>query len=398
MAQGWRGRGAWVAVDLDAIQRNVAVLRRRAPGAALIAVVKADAYGHGAVAVAEAALAAGATRLAVYTCDEGVVLRRAAVSAPILVMGYLQPAEARTVVQHDLTPTVVSVQQALALSVAAQSAGRRVPVHLKVDTGMGRAGVAPSEVVALAERVAGLAALDLEGLFTHFATADEPDRTFLCQQFEVFRWVLDRLGDAGIAVRIRHAANSAATLTFPEAHLEAVRCGIALYGLRPSATCGDDAGLRPALSLRASVARVFELSLGESVGYGRTFVAQRPARIALLPVGYGDGLSRALSNRGQALVHGVRVPIVGRISMDQCTLDVTAVPPVAPGDEAVLLGRQGEEEITADKIAALLGTINYEIVTALGLRLPRLYYRAGCLVGWQRLGEDLPCWVRDGGT
>lgn len=391
MTEAWRGRSAWVVVDLDAIQHNVRLLRRRAPGQAFFAVVKADGYGHGAVAVARAALAAGAERLAVYTCDEGVLLRRAGLRAPILVMGYAQPSEARTFVEHDLTATVVSVQQALALSAAAQSAGRRVPVHLKLDTGMGRAGVEPSAVATLAQRIASLAPLDLEGLYTHLATADEADPTYVRQQLAAFRWALDELERAGLSVRLRHAANSAATLAWPEAHFDAVRCGIAMYGLQPSRACSDPA-LRPALSLRATIVRLFDLQPGQSAGYGRTFIAQRPTRLALVTIGYGDGLSRALSNRGQALVRGHPVPIVGRVSMDQCTLDVTDEPEVALGDEVVFIGRQGEAEITADAVAALLGTINYEVVTALAPRLPRLYQRAGQLVGWRRLYDSAPCW------
>lgn len=390
MTAEWRGRCAWVTVDLDAIRHNVQMLRRRAPGRTLFAVVKADGYGHGAVAVARAALGAGAERLAVYTCDEGVVLRRAGIRAPILVMGYLAPGEARTVVEASLTPTVVSVQQALALKAAAREAGQRVPVHLKVDTGMGRAGVKRDEVVRLAQCVTALEPLEIEGVYTHFATADEPDQTFLREQLRVFLGALDDLAQAGIGVRLRHAANSAATLAFDAAQLDAVRCGIAMYGLRPSSTCGGDAGLRPALALRALVVRLFALQPGESVGYGRTFVAERPTRVALVTVGYGDGLSRALSNRGVALVRGQRVPIVGRVSMDQCTLDVTALPEVAVGDEVVFIGRQGEGEITADEVADLLGTINYEVVTALSPRLPRLYYEGGRLVAWRRLYDGAP--------
>lgn len=391
MTEAWRGRSAWVAVDLDAIEHNVRLLRRRAAGRLFFAVVKADGYGHGAVAVARAALTAGAESLAVYTCDEGVLLRRAGVPAPILVMGYLQPSEARALVQHDLTATVVSMQQALALGAAAQEAGRRVPVHLKTDTGMGRAGVEPGMVAALAQRIAALAPLDLEGLYTHLATADDADQTYARQQVATFRWVLDELGRAGLGVRLRHAANSAATLALPEAHFDAVRCGIAIYGLQPSSACGD-AALRPALSLRASVVRLFVLQPSQSAGYGRTFVAQRPTHLALATVGYGDGLSRALSNRGQALVRGRHVPVVGRISMDQCALDVTDVPEVTLGDEAVFIGRQGEAEISADEVATLLGTINYEVVTALAPRLPRLYFRGGRLVGWRRLYDAAPCW------
>jgi len=388
MGQWFGGRPAWAEIDLEAIAANVAALQRHLSGPAqLMAVVKANAYGHGAEMVARTALESGATWLGVNTVDEGVQLRRAGLTAPILVLGHCPPQEAEKVVANHLTPTVTTLETALALAGASVERGLVTPVHLKVDTGMGRYGLLPEEVVAFARRVAALSSLRLEGLWTHFATADEADKTFAWQQFRVYQAVVQRLADEGLTIPLRHVANSAATIDLPETHLDLVRCGLSIYGLYPSRQTSRTVPLRPALALKAHLARVRTLPAGSSVGYGRTWVASQPGMIALVPLGYADGYRRALSNHGVALVHGQRVPVIGRVSMDQLTVDVSGVPDVRPDDEVVLMGRQGEAEITADEVADTLGTINYEVTTAIAARVPRVYWRGGEVVRVQTLLE-----------
>jgi len=384
--QWFGGRPAWVEIDLEAIAANVAALQRHlSERAQLMAVVKANAYGHGAEMVARTALESGATWLGVNTVDEGVQLRRAGLTAPILVLGHCPPQEAAKVVANHLTPTVTTLETALALASASAARGLVTPVHLKVDTGMGRYGLLSAEVVAFARRVTALSSLYLEGLWTHFATADETDKSFTWQQFSVYQTVVRRLEEEGLAIPLRHVANSAATIDLPEMHLDLVRCGLSIYGLYPSRQTSRTVPLRPALALKAHLVRVRTLPAGASVGYGRTWVATRPSVVALVPLGYADGYRRALSNRGVALVHGQRVPVIGRVSMDQLTVDVSSVPGVRQDDEVVLIGRQGAAEITADEVAGMLATINYEVTTAIAARVPRVYWRGGEVVRVQTL-------------
>jgi len=370
----------FVRVDLDAIAANVRALAARASGSEMFAVVKANAYGHGAVPVAQIALRHGATRLAVARPDEGIQLRRAGIVAPILVMGYALPGEIVAVVEHDITPAITTIEAAHAISARAGALGKTTPVHVKVDSGMGRAGLLPEETVSFVEQISHLPHLSIEGVFTHFASADESDKSFTRQQFRVFTDTLDALRQAGHTIPLRHASNSAATIDLPDMRLDAVRCGVAIYGLKPSSEVSDAVALRPALALISHVARVRTLSAGASVGYGRIFIAKQPTTVALLPIGYGDGVHRVLSNNGYALVRGQRAPIVGRVSMDQITIDVTNIAGVQQDDEAVLIGAQGEERITAEEVAAQAGTINYEVTTSLLPRLPRVYAQGGEIV------------------
>lgn len=363
-----------IEVDLDAIVHNLRAIKAHVgPPVQIIAVVKANAYGHGAAAVARAALFAGASRLAVARVVEGVQLRREGIAAPILVLGYSMPAEAIVGVDHDLTLTVTEAHVAEQVSARAVARGRSAAVHVKVDTGMGRFGLLPDEVVPFLRRIAALPGLRLEGIFTHFAAADAADRTYTRHQFAVFQEVLEAAQAAGIALSLRHAANSAAALSLPETHLDAVRIGIAMYGLRPSDEVEPPVVLRPALALRSHVARVRVLPAGVSIGYGCTYTTPRAMPVALVPVGYGDGYHRVLSNRGSALINGRRCPILGRVSMDQIVVDVSEAGAVAVEDEVVLIGEQGAARIDAEEVARLAGTINYEVVTALTARVPRLY-------------------------
>ncbi len=362
-------------VDLAVVRHNARTLAARAThGARQMAVVKADGYGHGAAAVARAALDAGAAWLGVATVAEGAQLRDAGVAAPILVLGPVAPGDADTAVARDLAVTVFArddLPEALDRRAAAH--GRAARVHLKVDTGMGRVGVHPRDAPDLADRLRSLPNLDLEGVFTHFATADEEDLSFARRQLARFREVLAALAARGVRPALRHAANTAATLALPDSHLDLVRNGIGIYGLWPSPVLRGAADLRPALRWEVRVAQVKEVASGTPLSYGATHVTRGRRRIATLPVGYGDGYPRALSNRGEVVVAGRRAPIVGRVCMDMTLVDVTGAPRVRAGDEAVLIGSQGAAEVSADAIAAWTGTINYEVTCAIGRRVPRVY-------------------------
>lgn len=377
----WRGRPAWAEIDLDAIEHNIRQIRLLIGNQVeLLAVVKANAYGHGALPVAKTAIKAGANRLGVAIVDEGVQLRRAGTKHPILVLGYVPPWQADDAVGQDLAVTVNTWQSALALSARASSLGREARIHVKVDTGLGRYGLLPDEVLKFVRGLLTLPGLRLEGLWTHFATADEENKVYTLQQLAEYHEVLKSLNDAGISIPCRHAANSAATLEMPEAHLDMVRCGIAIYGLYPSAEVGHAIALQPAMSLKARAARVRELPAGSSVSYGRKFVADRPTLVALVPFGYADGFDRGLSSIGSVLVRGRRAPVIGRVCMDQFVVNVQDVPDAAQDDEVVIIGRQGDEEITADEVALAAATINYEIACGVSARVPRLYFKDGALV------------------
>ncbi len=341
-----------------------------------MAVVKANAYGHGAVAVAAAALGAGAARLGVACVDEAVQLRAAGIGAPILVLGHTPPHESAAVVAQGVTATVDSLELADALSGECQRLGRRSPVHIEVDTGMSRFGLSPADAVTMGRAVRVREGLELEGLYTHFATADEADKGFTRRQFDALLWVAEQLG----SVPVRHAGNSAAVLDLPEMALEMVRPGISLYGIYPSDAVARAQDLRPVLSLRARVARVHWLQPGQAVSYGRTWVAERATRIALVPCGYADGLRRGLSNRGSLLVRGRRVPIRGRVCMDSCMVDVTGVPDVAVGDEVTIIGSDGDAVLPVEELAAMEGTIPYEILCGISARVPRLFLHDGQIV------------------
>lgn len=369
----WGGRPAWAEVDLDALAHNVRLLAARAAPARVWAVVKANAYGHGAIACGRAALEAGAAGLAVVCADEGEELRQAGVDAPILVVGHTPPSDAERVVALRLRPAVGAWELVEALAAAARRAGSTVPIHLELESGLNRHGLRPDALVALAERARATPGIEVEGLFTHFAAAEEGDQRFTRRQFDVLREVSARLP----FVKQRHCSASASVLLDREMAVEAVRPGLSMYGYRPAPWCGTDSDLRPVLSLRARVARVLEVERGATVGYGRTWAASRTSRIALVMCGYADGYRRGLGNRAHLLVRGRRAPVVGRVAMDMCMVDVTAVPEVAVGDVATLLGRDGEERVDADELAALADTISWEILAGITARVPRLYLRGG---------------------
>ena len=375
----------WAEVDLDAIAHNVRSIKNYVGSKVeLIAVVKANAYGHGAVPVAHTVLQNGATRLAVYRLTEGIELRQAGLTAPILILGYTLPSEAEAVVHWNLTPTLNEHAQAQALSAATARHRKRLPVHVKIDTGLGRFGLLPEKVVPFCQALAALPGLELEGLYTHFAVANEPgesSQAYTRHQLDTFLAVLDALAVHDITVPLRHTAHSAALLKLPASHLDAVRPGIALYGLSPFANGSSLIPLRPALTLKSQVIRLRTLPTGASIGYGCTFTTQRPTKVALVPVGYGDGYPRLLSNRGQVLIHGQRAPILGRVSMDQIVVDASAIPGVEQHDRVVLFGHQtepwGQTALPAEEVAAWAKTINYEVITGLLPRIPRIYLSSG---------------------
>ena len=364
----------WAEIDLEAIRQNVRSFKHHVGDAVQIfAVVKANAYGHGAVPVAKAALEAGASRLAVHRLTEGIELRQAGLNAPILVMGYTPPAGAQAMVEWNLTPSCITPEFAQALSAQASAQNKVMPLHVKVDTGMSRYGLFPAEVLPFLTAITQLPGIKLEGLFTHFATADSNDQTWVRQQIATFDQVIASIRNVGMDIPIIHAANSATTMKLPQAHYNAVRPGISMYGMNPSSDWQPVFELHPALTLKSTVSRVRELPAGAGVSYGRTFVTSRPTMAALVPVGYGDGYHRILTNKGIVLIRGQRAPIIGRVCMDQFVVDVTGIPGVQQDDEVVLVGRQGEERISAEEVGRLAGSINYEVTTGLLPRVVRKY-------------------------
>jgi alanine racemase len=372
-------RPTWVEIDLSAIASNTRRVKEIAgPATEVLVSLKADAYGHGALRVARVALRNGAEWLGVATVSEARPLREAGVTAPILVFGYTPPWQAREAVRLDLRATVFDLASARALGQAASEQRRNAQVHIKVDTGMARLGLRaedPEAIAAFAAELSRIPGLATEGVYTHFATADALDsfsRDYAQRQLARFHKTLNALAAVGLRPPIVHAANSAAALTIPEARFDLIRPGVAIYGLPPSDEVGLPAGFAPALAFKTLVAQVKEIPAGEGISYGATYVTEAPLRVATLPVGYADGFRRAPANWGEVLVRGRRAPLLGRVCMDQCMVDVTRIPGVEQGDEVTLIGRQGEDELTAQAVARRLGTSAYEVVSALLARVPRL--------------------------
>ena len=369
-------RPTWVEVDLGAIANNTRLIKSLVgEPVQVLASIKADAYGHGAVKVAHTVLHNGATRLGVATLSEVTPLREAGITAPILIFGYVPPWQMREAIRQQATITLYTLDAAKALSHTALALDKTVSVHVKIDTGMGRLGMRferIEEIVALVHTIKTLPGLILEGIYTHFAMADSSDKTHTLMQLERFGQVLQYLEKEGLRPPLVHAANSAATLSVPESHFDMVRPGIALYGLDPSNEVRVPKGFRPALSFKTLVAQVKLVPAGECIGYGCTYTTERPTIVATLPLGYADGFRRAPSNWGSVLIHGQEAPLIGRVCMDQCMVDVTHIPQTRIGDEVVLIGRQGEATLTAEQVAERLGTINYEVVSEILARVPRV--------------------------
>ena len=365
-------------IDLSAIRHNLRAIRDHVtPGVEVIGVIKADAYGHGAAPVARALAREGVSRVAVAVVEEAQALRESGIRLRILVLGAAFPDQTAEIARGDFEIVLSDLEFAKRLDRAARRAGKPVAVHLKFDTGMGRIGFSPEQAPAVIGQIRGMSGLRLEGIMTHFAQSDERGgETFTRQQIRAFLALHHAVRAAGIHVPTWHAANSGGAFSYPSAHMDAVRPGIALYGSYPSAEVPHFVDLRPAMTLKTRIAQVRDVPAGASVSYGRTFRAKRPSRIAMLPIGYADGFSRHNSNVGQVLIGGRRAPIAGRICMDMTMVDITDLPNAAPGDEAVLYGRQGEAELPVHEVAATIGTISYEIMTSVGARVRRVYCNA----------------------
>ncbi len=367
-------RWAWVEVDLGAIERNVRTLKGLTPSATrFMAVVKADGYGHGAVQVARAVLAAGADWLGVATVDEALELRGAGIVSPVLILSEPPAASVDLLLEHDIVSTVTTREFALELGRIAAERMTTARYHLKVDTGMNRIGVPAEEAARFAAALNGTPGLTHEGTFTHFATADVRGDWDFDRQLERFADALAAMRTEGVGPGITHAANSPATILHPESHLDMVRCGIALYGLHPSEATYGAIELAPAMSVKARALLVKRIAMGEGVSYGLTYRAAAPTLIATLPLGYADGVHRVLSNEMQVIAGGHRAQQVGMVCMDQLMFEVPRGCDVARGDEVVLVGEQGGERVLMDEMAAWAGTINYEMACAFGMRLPRVY-------------------------
>ncbi len=376
----------WAEIDLKAIDHNIRELRRITdPKAGLMAVVKAKAYGHGILEVAGQSLDSGAECLGVARLSEGIELRTAGISAPILVLGHTPTDVADVLIENDLTQTVCSFESAEQLSLIANKKGKKICIHLKVDTGMGRLGlvsdslledgrIQTGETLKKIKDIAALSGIEFEGIFTHFATADSSDKTYAEKQFKRFKDILDRIKSSGIEIPVKHAANSAAVIDMPETHMDMVRTGISIYGLYPSGEVSKDRiKLQPAMSFKSRIIQLKNVPAGFKVSYGCTYETKCPTILATVPVGYADGYNRALSSCGHMLVCGERAPVAGRICMDLTVLDVGHIPDVQNGDEVVVFGHQKDASITADEIASTLNTINYEIVSTITDRVKRVY-------------------------
>ena len=370
----------WVEINLDAIANNVKNIKELiGEKKELMAVVKGNAYGHDILEVSSVVLNNGATRLAVARLEEGIFLRKAGITVPILILGLTLKQQAELLVSYNITPTVCEYEMIEKLSESAIKEDKVVKVHLKVDTGMGRIGIFPHDILRFIKRIRALKNVEIEGIFTHFSVADEKDKTYTEEQFRKFMEVLTVLEKEEIKIPIKHVGNSATLLDLPHMWLDLVRPGISMYGLYPSTEVQKNIKLIPAHSFKTRIIFLKELSMGESIGYGRTYTTnQRRTKVASLPLGYADGYNRLLSNQGEVLVRGRRFPVIGRVCMDQCVIDVTNLPQVEIGDEVVLWGRQGQEEITVEEIAERIGTINYEIIHLPDKkRVPKLFIKNG---------------------
>ena len=369
----------WTEVNLDAIAQNVKNIKKLiGKKKELMAVVKGNAYGHDILEISSVVLENGATRLAVARLEEAIFLRKAGITVPILVLGLTLKPQAESLVSYDITPTVCEFEMIEKLSELAVQMNKMAKIHLKVDTGMGRIGIFPDDVLRFIKSIKTLKKVEIEGIFTHFSVADEKDKFYTEEQFRKFIEILTILEKEGIKIPIKHVGNSAALLDLPHMWLDMVRPGLAIYGLYPSKEVKKTINLIPAQQFKTKIVFIKELPRGESISYGRTYITKRRMRVASLPVGYADGYNRLLSNQGEVLVRGQRVPIIGRVCMDQCMIDVTNLTQVEIGDEVVLWGRQGEGMITVEEIAQKIRTINYEIVHLPDKkRVPKLFIKDG---------------------
>lgn len=376
-------RPVWAEIDLDNLAFNMRQIRSKAKSKDIIAVVKADAYGHGALDIAPVLLENGATSLAVAVVSEGVELRRGGIECPIMVLGFTPPSLMDDLVKYDIQQTVFSYSYAKELSAIAEKNHKKARIHIAVDTGMGRIGFMPNkESVEEVLKISKLPNIEVQGIFSHFSTADEKDKEYTDYQLSKFNEFYDELSKVGVKIKIRHIANSAAIIELPKTHFEAVRPGIILYGYYPSEEVDkSNIQLKPVMELKTNIAHIKKIPSGYYISYGRKFKSTRETVVATLPVGYADGYTRLLFNKAKVIINGQFAPVVGRICMDQCMVDVTNIKgEIKVGDEVILIGEKGGISINADHIAEMLGTINYEVVCMISKRVPRVYIKDGEVV------------------
>jgi alanine racemase len=370
-------RPAWTEIDLGRLRRNLRLIRQDLPAhVRLLAVVKDEAYGHGSLDVVRIAQEEGATYFGLSNLEEAMLLRDAGITAPLLLLGERQEPELEWCVAHNLTVCVNEPHAVRQLARLAAEFRRRVPVHVKIHTGMSRYGVRWDEALPLIEQILNEKGLHLEGVMTHFAQSDETDKAYANLQFSRYQEVLQALEQKGVQVPLRHTCNSGGFLDLPHAHLDMVRTGILMYGVFPSQVCRRIEGIEPIMSVKAKIAAIQKLQPGETVGYGMRYTAKTARRIAVLPIGYGDGFPR-VRNEGCALIHGQRAPLIGGIAMDALMVDITDIPQAQMWDEAVIMGRQGQDEITVRDIAKLKNSVTYDVLTNWRLRLRRKSVNGG---------------------
>jgi alanine racemase len=366
-------RPAWIEIDLHRLKQNFELITRDKPsGVQLLSVVKDEAYGHGALPVARAALACGASFLALSTLEEAVALRDRGVRARLLLLGDREEQELPWCIAYGLTCCVSEPHTVARLGQLAARAGKRAPVHLKINTGMNRYGIRWNKVAALAALIGSTESLLLEGVLSHFAQSDEADKSFALQQLARFEQAMSDIAGLGLGVKLRHLCNSGGFLDLPQAHFDMVRLGILPLGVFPSSVCRRIPGIEPVMTVKARLVAIQELQPGDTVGYGMRYTASSPRRIAVLPLGYGDGFPR-VRNQGCVLVHGRRAPLVGGVAMDAITVDITDIPAAQLWDEAVVMGRQGEDEISVHEVAKLKNSVSYDILTSWRARLPKIH-------------------------
>ena len=368
---------AWVEVDLDAFKLNMGKIREHIEGRAdILLVVKADAYGHGAVRISQLAVECGVKMLGVATLDEGRELREACINLPIIILSPVLPQELREVLENDLAVTASSVAFARAASDTAKSMGKVCTMHIEINTGMGRAGLPQDSAVESIRQMKKMDNLDIEGIFTHFPASDS-DYDYTSDQIEMFSDMLGRLESDSVKFRYIHCANSAAVINFPESHFNMIRPGILAYGHYPSIDLREKIDIIPVMNFKSRLILVREVKAGESISYGRTYIAPQPMTVGVMAAGYGHGMSHRLSNRGMVLFRGEKVPIVGRVTMDMTMVDLTGYESPVVGEEIVIFGRQREDSISADDIAQWDGTLNYEVLCRISKRVVRVYLRSG---------------------
>lgn len=374
-------RPVWAEIDLDCVENNIKEIRKAANSKEIIGVIKADAYGHGAVDLAPVLLKNGADSFAVAVLSEAVELRRSGISCPIMVLGFTPPNLVDNILRYDIEQTVYSFEFAKELSAMAVKKNKLARIHIVLDTGMGRIGFIPNEKsLNEVERISHLPNIIIEGMFTHFSTADEKDKEFTKRQLSIFNKFYDDLKSRGVKIKKRHTANSAAITDLPESHFEAVRPGIILYGYYPSDNVQKvKINLKRVLTLKTNIVLIKKVPKGYPISYGRRFYTERESTIATLPVGYADGYTRLLFNKGKVIINGKYAKVVGSICMDQCMVDITDIPEARVGDEVILLGEQ-KVKYDADDMAADIGTISYEILTMISKRVPRVYTKDGRVV------------------